>query len=181
MIINKELQGNLVQLKPVEPEQAVKWFKTWDQDSMYLCLLDSEPANLWAETESKTFLEELVPKIYFFSIHAVEDDKPIGSISLDSFDWIAGNSWVGIGIGEPDYRSKGYGTDAMQVIVRYAFRVLNQHRVSLGVFEYNTRAIRSYEKAGFIEEGRLRQWVNRFGRRWDVIYMGILRKEWEQL
>jgi len=48
-------------------------------------------------------------------------------------------------------------------------------------FEYNLRALRSYEKAGFVVEGRERQVLHRDGRRWDMIYMGILRKEWEQL
>jgi len=56
---------------------------------------------------------------------------------------------------------------------------LNLHRVSLDVFEYNPRAIRSYEKVGFKHEGRVRQALNRDGRRWDILYMGILREEWE--
>jgi RimJ/RimL family protein N-acetyltransferase len=66
----------------------------------------------------------------------------------------------------------------MQVILRFAFEELNLYRVSLDVFEYNPRAVRSYEKAGFSHEGRLRRCLNRNGRRWDLIYMGILRDEW---
>jgi RimJ/RimL family protein N-acetyltransferase len=69
----------------------------------------------------------------------------------------------------------------MRIILRYAFTELNLHRVSLDTFEYNPRAIRSYEKAGFKIEGRVRQLLNREGRRWDVIYMGILREEWEKI
>ncbi len=88
---------------------------------------------------------------------------------------------MGIGLGERKYWSKGYGTDAMRIILRYAFTELNLHRVSLDTFEYNPRAIRSYEKAGFKIEGRVRQLLNREGRRWDVIYMGILREEWEKI
>ena len=67
----------------------------------------------------------------------------------------------------------------MGVLLRYAFAELNLRRVSLSVFEYNPRAMRSYEKAGFVVEGRRRQALNRDGRRWDVIHMGILREEWE--
>jgi RimJ/RimL family protein N-acetyltransferase len=55
---------------------------------------------------------------------------------------------------------------------------LNLYRVSLDVFAYNLRAIRCYEKAGFVVEGRARQFLNRDGRRWDLIYMGILGEEW---
>ena len=85
---------------------------------------------------------------------------------------------MGIGLGEREYWGKGYGTDTMRLAVRYAFMELNLNRVTLNVFEYNPRAIRCYEKAGFRHEGRQRQFLNRNGRRWDVLEMGILRDEW---
>jgi RimJ/RimL family protein N-acetyltransferase len=66
----------------------------------------------------------------------------------------------------------------MKVILRYAFRELNLRRVALDTFEYNPRAIRSYEKIGFVHEGRAREYLWRDGRRWDLIFMGILREEW---
>jgi RimJ/RimL family protein N-acetyltransferase len=66
----------------------------------------------------------------------------------------------------------------MKIVLRYAFAELNLHRVSLGVFEYNPRAIRSYEKAGFQHEGRARKHLNHEGQRWDIFFMGILREEW---
>ena len=99
-------------------------------------------------------------------------------MGLFGIEWHAGVAFVGIGIGETDYRGKGYGTDAMRLILRYAFEALHLRRVSLDVFEYNQRAYRSYIKAGFVEEGRARQYLHRDGRRWDLIYMGILREEW---
>jgi RimJ/RimL family protein N-acetyltransferase len=88
---------------------------------------------------------------------------------------------VGLGIGETNYWSKGYGTDAMNVLLRFAFIEINLRRVTLTVFEYNPRAIRSYEKAGFRHEGRKRQLLHREGKRWDELYMGILREEWMEL
>jgi RimJ/RimL family protein N-acetyltransferase len=87
---------------------------------------------------------------------------------------------VGIGIGERDFWSKGYGTDTMKVCLRYAFLELGLQRVSLGVFEYNPRAVRSYEKAGFKLEGRTRYDAHREGKRYDSLWMGILREEWLQ-
>jgi len=68
----------------------------------------------------------------------------------------------------------------MRILLRYAFEELNLHRLSLSVFEYNSRAIRSYEKAGFVIEGRARQFLNRDGLRYDMIFMGILRDEWKE-
>jgi len=96
-------------------------------------------------------------------------------------EWTHGDGWIGLGLGEREDWGKGYGTDAMRVMLRFAFTELNLYRVSLDVFEYNPRAIRSYEKAGFVFEGRMRQWMRRDGRRWDFVYMGILREEWERV
>ena len=69
----------------------------------------------------------------------------------------------------------------MKVLLRYAFEELNLHRVNLSVFEYNPRAIRSYEKAGFRHEGRQRDALHRCGKRWDMLYMGILKSDWESM
>jgi RimJ/RimL family protein N-acetyltransferase len=77
--------------------------------------------------------------------------------------------------------NKGFGTEAMKLILRYAFDLLNLNRISLTVFEYNARAILSYEKAGFRVEGQHRKWVNRDGKRWDLISMGILQSEWREV
>jgi RimJ/RimL family protein N-acetyltransferase len=66
----------------------------------------------------------------------------------------------------------------MKLILQYAFMELNLHRVSLDVFDYNPRAIHSYEKVGFKMEGRQRGILLREGKRWDMVFMGILRKEW---
>jgi hypothetical protein len=115
---------------------------------------------------------------YFFSIRTLADDKLIGELGLEVVNWAGRDAFVGLGIGETEYWSKGYGTDVMNVLLHFAFRELNLRRVSLSVFEYNPRAIRSYEKAGFRHEGHVRKALNREGRRWDAVYMGILREEW---
>jgi RimJ/RimL family protein N-acetyltransferase len=69
----------------------------------------------------------------------------------------------------------------MNVLLRFAFTEANLRRVTLTVFEYNPRAIRSYEKAGFHHEGQMRKVLNKEGRRWDMLYMGILREQWLEL
>jgi len=122
--------------------------------------------------------KEIGEKEITLGIRLLVDDLIIGFISLGGFNWQARSAWVGIGIGEPDYRGKGYGSDAMNVMARYAFCYLNLNRINLNVFEFNPRAVRSYEKCGFVHEGRERQWLNRGGQRWDLIYMGLLREDW---
>ena len=83
-----------------------------------------------------------------------------------------------MGIGDPNERSHGFGTAALDMILRYAFDELNLHRLSAATFEYNSGAICFLERAGFVVEVRRRQAVNRDGRRWDVISLGVLREEW---
>ena len=83
-----------------------------------------------------------------------------------------------ITIGETDAWGHGYGTEAARLMLWLAFERIGLHRVGLSVFAFNERAIRSYEKAGFRVEGRLREAIARDGRYWDEIQMGVLRDEW---
>ncbi len=177
------LQGEMVRLAAVNPETDSKLFAKWARDTEYLRMLDTSPVRQWSERQYKKWFKEDLEKgkrdDFLFLIRTLENDEAIGFIELDGVHWSHGDSYVGIGIGEREYWGKGFGTDAMKVVLRYAFEELNLHRVSLNVFEYNQRAIRSYEKVGFVVEGRERQFMRREGQRWDMIFMGILRAEWE--
>jgi RimJ/RimL family protein N-acetyltransferase len=115
---------------------------------------------------------------YFFAIRTLESDVLIGFIGFFALLLNHGDAHVAIAIGERGSWNKGYGTDAMRIILHYAFNELNLRRVGLGVFEYNSRAIRSYEKAGFVHEGRMREAIHRDGKRFDFLFMGIFRDEW---
>ena len=175
-------QGSLIHLTAEDPETQAKAFSRWGRDTEYIRLLDDEPAHLWSAKKFTDWIEKDLEKDSqgepFFNIRTLDDDRLIGFIVFFGLDWANGDTWVGIGLGEREYWGKGYGTDAMRVMLRYAFSELNLRRVSLGVFEYNPRAQKSYEKAGFQVEGRLRQYIAREGRRWDMVIMGVLRKEW---
>jgi RimJ/RimL family protein N-acetyltransferase len=174
------LIGKLVRLAAVDPEKDAKALTRWNQDSEYQRLLSSGPAYLWSPKQVKEWFEKDQPDDYSFGIRALEDDRLIGTVGLGGIAWAAGNCWVGIGIGERELWGKGYGTEAMDLVIRYAFEVLNLKRVSLDVFEYNERAVKSYLKVGFVVEGRMRQWMQRRGERYDLIYMGLLRSDWEE-
>jgi RimJ/RimL family protein N-acetyltransferase len=176
----QNFNGNHIRLAVLEPEQATEQMARWSLDSEYQQLLDSGPSMLYPPNQVKEWIEKHFDEIYLFSIRTLEDDRFIGTVDLSGIDWTAGNAWVGIGIGERDYWGKGYGTDAMNLILRFAFEALNLKRVSLTVFGYNERAYRSYKKVGFHDEGRMRQWLLRAGERYDLIFMGILRNEWEE-
>jgi RimJ/RimL family protein N-acetyltransferase len=173
--------GQLVRLGAFKPEDKDA-FSRWSHDSEYLRMLHFEPATprppaFFEEQEKKDDDNQRGVK---FVIRTLADDKPIGFTGL-WLNWNHQNAWFYIGIGEADYRGKGYGTDATKLVIGYAFRELGMFRVSLGVFGYNTRAIRAYEKAGFTHEGTQREALYREGKRWDLHQMGILRPEWEAI
>ena len=175
------LTGKLVRLAGIDPEELSKSFSRWNRDSEFKRLLDFDPTHLHSTKAIKEWMEkhlETEKDTFWFSIRALEDDRLLGDIDLVVVDWSSRDAFVGLGIGERDFWGKGYGTDAMKLVLRYAFLELNLRRVTLDVFEYNQRAIRSYEKAGFRLEGCVRQAVQREGRRWDLLYMGILCEEW---
>ena len=84
---------------------------------------------------------------------------------------------LGIALGR-EYIGRGYGTDAMRVIVGYGFREMGLHRIQLSVAPFNPAGIRAYQKAGFVEEGRHRESVLHDGRWYDEVLMSILDHEW---
>lgn len=117
-----------------------------------------------------------------FAIEA--DGKLIGQCGLRQPDGIVDTTAqtyeLGIAIGDKTYWGRGYGRDAVRVLLDYAFRLRNAHRVWLKVNATNERGIRAYRACGFIEEGRLREHVWGDGRHIDLVLMGILRAEWEK-
>ena len=175
------LTGKLVRLAGPELEEISKSFAQWNRDSEYMRLLDTDPPRLHSSKAIKEWLEKEFEKdsdMYWFAIRTLEDDRLLGDVTLSVINWGSREAFAGIAIGAREFWGKGYGTDAMQLLLRYGFIELNLWRISLNVFEFNQRALRSYEKAGFRLEGRQRQAIQREGRRWDILYMGILREEW---
>jgi RimJ/RimL family protein N-acetyltransferase len=171
--------GTLVRLAaPSEDEKAA--FARWSTDPDYLRHLDDDPARPLASERFTLPRKEDAGHNYEFRIRTLADDRLIGFIALFNLKWNNGTCTLAIGIGEPDFRGKGYGTDALDLAVSFAFRELNLHRVGLTVISYNARAIRAYERVGFVQEGVRREAIHRDGKRYDEILMGLLRGEWVQ-
>ena len=101
----------------------------------------------------------------------------VGNIGLFDVRTKDRGAELGIALGR-EYIGRGYGTDAVRVIVDYGFREMGLHRIQLGVAPYNPAGIRAYEKAGFVEEGRYRESVLHDGHWYDEVLMSILDREW---
>ena len=180
--MNEILIGDLVRLSAMDADEISKAFARWDRDSEFRRFLNSGAADLISQKALLKLvekdLEEQLINLHMFNVRKMDNDQLLGIIDLFVYNWPGRDAFVGLGIGEREFWGRGYGTDLMKIILRFAFTELNLLRVTLNVFEYNPRAVRSYEKAGFRHEGRVRQALNKEGKRWDMLYMGILREEW---
>ena len=114
-----------------------------------------------------------------FAIERLDNGKLIGTCSFFDVRYQAAACKIGILIGEEQNRGRGYGADAIEVLLKFLFVDKNMYRVALEVFAYNTRAIRLYEKLGFLREGVYREQVYAMGRYWDEYAYAMLREEYE--
>lgn len=181
----KELyRGSLVRLSAADAQELGGVVSVWSRDTEFARLFGSGPARLHSTRAGVEFYkketQDPTPAHYWFSIRSLGDDRLLGETDLEIENAAAGEAFVGIGIYRREDWGKGYGTDAMKLALRFAFNELNLRRVSLTVFDYNPRAVRSYEKCGFKIEGRCRGALLKDGQRFDLIYMGILFEEWKE-
>ena len=171
-------RGRLVRLAAPTPEDDAM-FARWSQDADYLRALDTDYARPVSPAEfAERNRAHQGPNSLEFRLRTLADDTLIGFAALHTIEWNNQAGMLAIGIGDPAYRGKGYGSDALRLLLRYAFGELNLYRVGLDVIASNEPAIRAYERVGFQREGAWRAAVLRDGRRWDRIQMGILRDEW---
>lgn len=112
-----------------------------------------------------------------FNIIDLETNELIGSVGLDGFNYVSRSAVLGVFIGEDKYRSNGYGTEAIKLLVEYGFKYLNLHSIKLTVLDVNERAYKCYIKCGFKETGRVRDAMFLNGKYHDIIHMDILENE----
>lgn len=177
---NDLFRGRLVRLAAPRPEDSAALAR-WSHDADYLRSVDTDyarprPPAAFAQQEGAGAGANAVE----FRLRTLADDRLIGFVALHSIEWNNRAGLLSIGIGEAEYRGKGYGRDALRLILRYAFDELNLERVGLDVISDNVAALRAYERAGFRREGAMRHSVLRDGVWHDRIIMGLLRDEWSR-
>jgi len=172
--------GERVYLRPVEVED-MELFLAWMNDpEIHQYLLRVKPLN---RTEEKEWLENLHKREgdTLFGIAVKEGDRLIGNCGLHRAGLPHRSAELGIAIGEPAFHGKGYGAEAIRLLLAYGFDTVGLHRVGLSVYANNARGIRCYEKCGFRREGVKREarWWN--GRWWDILEYGILEQEYRKV
>jgi RimJ/RimL family protein N-acetyltransferase len=175
------LGGSLVYLRPAE-RTDIPLFVRWLSDARTTRNLALR-SPLGVALEEQWFddlLQHHGRDRWHFVICLLSDGRPVGSLDLHAIDYTSGGAGLGIQVGDAADRSKGYGADALGVLLDFAFDQLRLERVWLDVYASNPDARRLYERVGFVHEATFRHGVFRGGRYDDVDRLAILRSEWAE-
>jgi hypothetical protein len=176
--------GTLIRLGPIDHEKDPEIESRWTHDASFMRPLNREAVRPMPPSQIKKKYEELEKEadekrnVFPFRIRACADDRLIGLAEIRWMDWSNAAAWVHLGIGASEDRRKGYGREALGLLLRYAFDELSLYRVSAVLAEYNDAALALFRQFGFVEEVRRREAHNRDGRYWDLFHYGLLADEW---
>ncbi|WKZ37273.1 MAG: GNAT family protein [Anaerolineales bacterium] len=175
-----------IRFGPIDHETHPEIESKWSHDTDFMRLMELKPVRPLSPAMVKKQYEavekemEQDKNLFYFTIRAREDDRFIGKALVEWIDWANGNGFVRLGIGALEDRRKGYGSQALTMLLRYAFGELNLYRVTAVVAAYNEGAIRLFQKFGFMEEVRRRKALHRDGEFWDIVSFGLLNTEWRE-
>jgi RimJ/RimL family protein N-acetyltransferase len=171
--IRPPLEGALVRLRPVEEADLPRVNELFWRPEVteQLLVVWPEPVSGTRQWWERSRAQGAPPL-------AIETKagELVGACDLGRVEGRARTAVLGIWIGR-SFWDKGFGTDAVRVLCRFAFNEMNLQRIELSVLETNPRGRRAYEKVGFKEEGRLRRALFLGGRLVDLIVMGLLAEE----
>jgi len=177
-------EGQDIRFGPIDHEKDPGIESKWTHDSEFMRLMEVDPARPLSAAMLKKQYEKLEKEVeedknlYHFMIRSKADDRLIGKAAVQWIEWTNGNGFLRLGIGAAEDRCKGYGSQASQMLLRFAFAELNLFRVSAIVPEYNEGALALLKKFGFVQEVCRRKSLERDGRRWDLFVFGLLSDEW---
>ena len=164
-------QINLRALKKSDSNLILEWMKN---DKLRYLIGTVYPIT---ELEHENWFENrMLEKDNRLFIIEIDNEIPIGVIGFKNLDWVNRNSELFIYIGNLEYWGKGYGTQALKLLIEFSFNKINLHMLYLEVFSYNKGAIKTYEKLGFKKDGILRQSKFQDGKYYDKIIMSKINE-----
>lgn len=175
----KKVEGDRLYLSPLNMEDAETYVR-WLNDSGITNNTHGTAKLMNVESEKAWIQNTLEHQEYTFAIVLKETDQLLGNCGFMNISFIDQTATVGIFIGEEDTRNHGYGSEALQLLLRYGFEVLHFHSIDLTVYDFNERAIHCYEKIGFQECGRRHECYYLNGKWHDRIHMEIFEKDWRE-
>jgi ribosomal-protein-alanine N-acetyltransferase len=173
------IEGQKIRLCVLDPQADLHAYERWVNDTE-----TTEHMSIGRYPITKTKLIEYIKRYnssqdFLLGIFLKEDDRHIGNITLHYIDTQNRSAEIGILIGEKDCRGHGYGREAVAVLAAHAFNRLGLHKLTTGMVEGNIASQRMFEKAGFVQEGRLRESFYINGRYCDCLRYGLIASEWK--
>jgi RimJ/RimL family protein N-acetyltransferase len=178
--------GGLIRLGPINHEKDPEIESRWTHDSSFMRMMYVQTMRPLSVFQVKKQYEDLEKRAdenrhsIPFRIRAREDDRLVGLAEFHWIEWSHGMAGIRLGIGAPDDRRKGYGREALNLLLRFAFNELNLVRLTAVFAEYNEAALHLFTGAGFTREVVRREAVNRDGRHWNLLHYGLLANEWRK-
>ena len=171
------LDGKHLYLRPLARADLNETYLSWlsDPEVTRYMLTGTFPVNMERLGE---YYDRMTtsPNHVILAIWDKQPNRHIGNITLNDIDWVSRVANLGIMIGEKQFWDKGYGAEATELMVRYAFDRLNLHKIWLGVYADHEAAMRLYTKVGFKVEGRFQNHLYRDGKYFDMVIMGFTRE-----
>jgi RimJ/RimL family protein N-acetyltransferase len=173
------IAGEHVILRAFEREDAERCYRWMNDPNIVRTLKSRYPIAFSNEVEWLDRAMNPGASERHFAIERKDDRSHIGNASLHDIDWISRTAWFGLFIGEPTAWNRGFGSDAIATLVRFAFDEMNLHKVRINVFDYNERAKHVLQNHGFVEEGKLVRDFYREGGWHDIVIFSIFREAQE--
>lgn len=169
------LVGEHVRLTAVETEDYPA-IAGWSNNSEYMRnMRTGAAAPVTVEQVAKWMAEDPGnANSFILALRPTDTPEIVGVAILRDIEWTNRSAWLAIGIGSPSHRGRGLGSEALGLLIDFAFDELNLYRLALSVMAYNDRAIKTYVKHGFVQEGAIREAIERDGARHDLLIFGLL-------
>lgn len=174
----KKLVGEKVYLSPISLEDVEEYTYLVNDLSMSVGLGSPVYCGVVDFENEKKILENLKDQKYQFAVRKIEDNKLLGNIGFNEVNELHKTGVLGIMLANQEEQNKGYGKEAINLLLDFGFSLLNLKNISLSVYEYNKIAYNVYKKIGFKETGKLRKVLEIMGKRYDVIIMDMLQEEY---
>ena len=169
------ISGEHVILRAFEREDAERCYRWMNDPNIVRTLKSRYPIAFQNELEWLGRAMEPSSTERHFAIERRDDRTHVGNASIHDIDWVSRTGWFGLFIGEPTAWNRGFGTDAIRTMVRFAFDEMNLVKLRINVFDYNEKAKHVLTAQGFVAEGKLQRDFFREGSYHDLVIFSVFR------
>lgn len=180
-------EADRICLGPIDYEKDPEVVARWTNDAEFMRMMYDKPMRPLSAWHVKKQYEKLEKEMdeersrFFFYIRLKDDKRLIGLADLYWISWSNRTGSVRLGIGLAEDRRQGYGSEALGLLLQYAFGELNLYRLSASMPEYNVAGLALFHNFGFVDEVRRRAAAYRDNYRWDVLHLGLLCDAWQRM